>query len=657
MSEAIRPKVHLLTKQPTVGSFSPLSNAIISSFEKGELPASSCAWPSAAEIDEGIYIIVDTEEKPILSHVGSESFRNISTLLTRARRVFWVSGNIERAKTSRAHLAIATGLMRVARTEKSDLQAVMFTIKDHGSTKLSDIASAVQKAVNKAFWFFGDVETEVEYLLEDGRLLIPRLIPDARLNSVMTPSNTKATEMTAFHQSNRPLKLHIAKPGLLDSLVFVDDDYAAKEDLQPDEIELQVFAHGINFKDLFISLGQMKAGTRMAGECAGIVVRVGTAVPTSVKIGDRICAFNGTPFASNARVRYSNATHIPESMPFTIGASILITFATAYEGLVNLAHLEAGQSILIPSAAGGVGQAAIQIARHIGAQIFVTVSNEAKRHLLIEKYHIDPSHVFSSRSRHFRDGVMYLTQGQGVDVVLNSTSGEMLAEMWNCLAAFGTFVEIGKTDTSKKNRLDMGNFDKSTTFTSVDLSLLSKHKPTRTQQLLSKVLEMFVAGHISPAEPTTVMKLGEIEQAFRRIQTRSHCGKIVLDSGPSSSIRAVASKASQLMLHTNATYIITGGLGDLARQMARSMANRGAGHIVLISRRSLAAEEQSRLKNEFASLGCRLHILKTDIGTSEAVEECFRYCQSYLPPVKGIVQAAMVLKVTFLETSRSHALT
>ena len=266
----------------------------------------------------------------------------------------------------------------------------------------------------------------------------------------------------------------------------------------------------------------MKLLTRMAGECAGVVIAVGSEARSRFQIGDRVCAFDGTPYASRARVSHSDAHRIPPSMRLSTAASIPVIFGTAYHSLIDVACLEKGQTILIHAAAGGVGQAAIKIAQYIGATIFATVGSAAKRELLVEQYKIDEDHIFSSRARNFKRGILRLTNGRGLDVVLNSVSGEALQQTWSCMADFGVFVEIGKSDIYRKSQISMEPFDKNTTFASVDLSLLSKQRPAKIQKILASVMAMFEAEDLSPVQPVSIMPVSEIEDAFRLIQNRKH---------------------------------------------------------------------------------------------------------------------------------------
>ena len=606
------------------------------------------SWPSSEDIDEAVYLVIDMGKEPLLLNPVPQLFTQISDLFTQASHILWISGGQDRSDCINAENGLITGFARIARAENVTLKMITVDIQQDISIERAGPIQAICSIMYRFLQFSRESGSsmDLEYAYRHGQVFIPRLIPDYKINTLaMTTGNIKPTiDAALFHQRQRPLRLHVEKPGLLDSLVFITDE-DAKKPLKSDEVLIQVAACGVNFKDVFISLGQMKAGTRMAGECAGIVTAVGSDFNSSFKIGDHVCAFDATPFASQARVRGYNAHSIPDSMSFSEAASIPVNFGTAYYSLVDVARLQPGQTILIHAASGGVGQAAIKLAQYIGAQIFATVGSATKRQLLINQYQIKEEHIFSSRTRQFKKGILRLTQGKGVDVVLNSLSGEALHDSWSCVAAFGTFVEIGKSDIYKKSQLCMEVFDKNVTFSSVDLSIISERWPMKIQELLGRVMAMFKEGHLTHVKPIATMPMGKIEQAFRLIQARKHTGKVVLEAGDDTTVKVTAAEPQPLKLDCYGTYIVAGGLGDLGRHAARFLAARGAGHIVLLSRRKLRGHEEKKLISEIQSHGAELHLLRCDITNLEMVKDSIAFCRERLPSIRGIIQAAMVLQV------------
>jgi NADPH:quinone reductase-like Zn-dependent oxidoreductase len=476
--------------------------------------------------------------------------------------------------------------------------------------------------------------------------MIPRVQPDTKFNEWIDRAvGDDRLDTLPYHQSDRSLKLHVETPGLLSSLRFVEDDSLASP-LRADEIEIEAKAYGVNFKDVFIALGQMLPGVNMIGEVSGVVTAVGSAMRGRFRVGDRVAGVGAQPFTSRARVKGLMSCRLPESITFTVGASIPIIYMTAYHCIVEVARLRKGQTILIHAASGGVGQAAIQFAQHIGAEIFATVGSAAKRQLLIERYNIPEDHIFSTRSRTFKHGILRLTDDKGVDVVLNSLSGEWLNDSWECVARLGTFVEIGKTDIYKRNHLSMAPFDRSITFAAVDLVVLFETQIERMNDEFQTVMAMFESGILKPVAPVTSIPISNIEEAFRLIASRKHTGKVVVEAESDALVKAVIAKPEPLQLDPSGAYVVAGGLGDLGKRICRLLASHGAKHVVTLSRRDLSDDDRQAFEAEISQLGGVLHIVKCDIIDESSMTEAAIICQESLPPVKGVVHAGMVLRVS-----------
>jgi NADPH:quinone reductase-like Zn-dependent oxidoreductase len=261
---------------------------------------------------------------------------------------------------------------------------------------------------------------------------------------------------------------------------------------------------------------------------AGIVTAVGSNFQSLWKTGDRAIGLIVAPFGNQVRINGEGTVAIPDSITFADAASIPIVFYTAWYCLTQAARLQSGQSVLIHAASGGVGQAAIQVAKLIGAEIYATVGSVAKRKLIQDQYGLPDSHIFSSHSRHFKRGIMRSTRGKGVDVILNSLSGEFLMDSWDCVAPFGTFLEIGKTDIYGRSQLSMAPFEKQATFAAVDTSHMYRLRPEYVSKGLAEILAMVDKGLLKPVHPMTKYPISRIEDAFRLIAARKHVGKLVL---------------------------------------------------------------------------------------------------------------------------------
>lgn len=645
-SQAQYPHVNIIS-QVESESYRSLTQRLSEHLQEVGYQCSVSQWSSRSIDLDSIFIVLDDVTEPVLIAPAKQKFEQVVSLTTKAKNLLWVSCQESSTDIQSPVKGLVNGLARVVRRENEGMRFVTLDVQQSISD-LETIVSSLSDIMARSFEtpIQAIKSDEDEYTLSKDQILIPRIHADTTFDDwVKRTIYTQTMETGLFQQPCRPLKLEVETPGLLSSLRFVDDDVPSKL-MGPYDLELEAKAHGINFKDVFIAMGQMVPGVTMAGECAGIVRKVGSALSGTFNIGDRVCGIGAEPFSSHPRVNGNFSYQIPTSMSYAVGASIPVIFTTAYYCIMEVARLQPGQTILVHAASGGVGQAAIQLAQHVGAEVFCTVGSTAKRQLLIDNFNIPPSHIFSSRLRTFKQGILRLTDDNGVDCVLNSLSGESLHDSFAVLAPLGTFVEIGKTDIYRKNEISMVPFDRNVTFAAVDLTVLARLKPTEMRERLGKVLAMFEAGILKPVLPITSMQMTDIEDAFRLIQSRKHTGKVVVVCDEETQVKLTLARPSPLRLRPDAAYVIAGGLGDLGRRIARFLAAHGAGHVVTLSRRKLEEHDRLSFEKELRTLGAELHIIRCDITDKKSVEVAAAECLATLPPVKGLVHGGMVLRVS-----------
>jgi acyl transferase domain-containing protein/NADPH:quinone reductase-like Zn-dependent oxidoreductase/SAM-dependent methyltransferase len=469
------PSIEVICHSKSAG-YQHLISEMSTSLTAVGFPLSVESWSSKPVTPSSIYIVLDDVNHPLLVEPAEERYQQIVSLVTKAKHVLWVSCQESSSELRNPVKGLVTGLARVVRRENEGMRFVTLDVQQRINNP-GTLVSVLSEILTRSFPtpIQAPQSEEDEFSFGKDELLIPRISADGKFDDWVKRSvSTQGLDTGLFQQPQRPLKLEVETPGLLSSLRFVDDDLPSKE-MGPMDLELEAKAHGINFKDVFIAMGQMVPGVTMAGECSGIVRKVGSALTDKFTIGDRVCGIGAEPFSSHPRINGFFSYQIPDAMSYAVGASIPVIFTTAYYCIVEVARLQVGQTVLIHAASGGVGQAAIQLAQNIGAEIFCTVGNNAKRQLLIDNFNIPPSHIFSSRLRTFKQGVLRLTNNKGVDCVLNSLSGEWLHDSFAVLAPLGTFVEIGKTDIYRKNQINMATFDKNVTFAAVDLSKCLLH--------------------------------------------------------------------------------------------------------------------------------------------------------------------------------------
>ena len=390
-----------------------------------------------------IFTIDCDGETPLLPDINTEDWATLKRLILNVSDSMWVSrGATVNSEVPSANLM--TGLSRAMRAENPSLTFTMLDLDNNTPMDTDKSIDAIMKVYSSSVKAMKSPRPEWEYAIRDEKILIQRILLENGMNDLLsTFVASPKPELAPFVQPGRALALQVGTPGRLDTLRFVEDD-SYGEPLGEAEVEIQVKGVGLNFKDVMIAMGQLQE-LALGVDCSGVVSRVGNQV-SKFQPGDRVMTWRLGTFRNFARTPESMCVSIPEDMDFQTAASIPVIYSTSYYAIFDIAKLQRGESILIHGAAGGVGQAAIILAQHLGAEIFATVSSEAKKKLLLDVYGIPEDHIFNSRDDSFVNGVMRMTKERGVDVVLNSLAGEFLRKSWHCLAWFGRFIEMGQKD-------------------------------------------------------------------------------------------------------------------------------------------------------------------------------------------------------------------
>ncbi len=403
--------------------------------------------------------------------------------------------------------------------------------------------------------------------------------------------------------------------------------------LAPKQIRVQIRAAGLNFHDVVVALGAI-GDEGLGGEAAGVVLDVGVEV-TTVRPGDAVMGlFPNNAFAPTAITDEHTVVAIPPGWSFTQAASVPVAFLTAYIALVEIAGLSAGRRVLIHAGAGGVGQAAIQIARHLGAEVFST-AHPNKQHVLTG-LGVEAGHIASSRTLEFLDAFAAATGGQGVDIVLNSLAKEFVDASLQLLPRGGSFIEIGKTDI--RAAADIAAVHPGVAYQAYDLATVSAEALQRAWAALTP---MFDAGALTPL-PTTGYGLLNAPQAFRDMSQARHTGKIVL--------------LPPAVLNPEGTVLITGGTGMLAGLVAEHLiTHHGIGHLLLLSRRGPDAPGADELHQRLTGLGA--HVAITACDTSDPAELAAAVdTVTAEHPVTAVIHTAGVLDDAVITELTGHQL-
>ena len=485
---------------------------------------------SEMDLRDSFCIFLDELERPMLVNLPSETYKAIQNLCT-AAGVLWVVQGAQGDSPVDPDSSMVIGLTRSVRSENPAVRLVTLDLDAKAKlppSRTSEVIATVCRAVftQEGSALRQSVAQESEFLERGGVLQIPRIVQDFEMDQRIQAltHNLVLAEETAF-EPNRAVSLRIGSVGLLDSFYF-DHDSHLEGLLGSDEVEIQIKAAGLNFRDVMTALGELPERD-LGFDCAGIVTAVGSEA-VDLAIGDRVCALSPGAFGTIMRCKAACAVKISESTDFETAAAQPVVCTTAYHSLVNKAGLCKGETVLIHAGAGGLGQAAIMISQSIGAEIFATVGNTQKKELLVTRYGIPADHIFFSRDASFENRITSMTGGRGVDVALSSTSGDIRQATWRCLAHFGRFIDVGKADILANNRLDMEPFHHNRTYAAVDVRAITLERPLLMGQLLTKCVELHAQGIFKRMEPVTIFSFSQIETAFRKMQGGDNTGKMVL---------------------------------------------------------------------------------------------------------------------------------
>lgn len=593
-----------------------------------------------------ICVFLGDIDRPFLKDPTSEEFIAMRDMSVNSKGLLWLTTGATSGVANIDH-TLSQGFLRTLRTEYAGKRAIALDLDTQQGTWSQKSIAGIESVFKASFDYSKQID-DFEFALRDGAVNVPRFYKDYERNTMFVPASAKRSkaELQPFHQPGRRLKLSVGSPGLLDSLAFVDTDDADLP-LKADEVEIRPAAFGGNFRDVMSAMGQLSTDV-LGFECAGTIARVGSdAAKTGLKTGDRVAALMNGDYSNAVRTKGTNAVKIPDNLSFGDAAAVPHSYATAWICLNDLAHLAKGESVLIHAASGGLGQAAIAIAQHVGANVFATASTSEKRDFLNKTYGIRADQIYNSRDKSFFSGVLRTTGGKGVDVVLNSLSGTLLQESFNCVARFGRFIELGTKDFESGKSLQMEAFTRNVSFSSFDILQYIEHRGPQVQQALTKAIGLLKDETISKIRPVITRPLAEIEKTLRTLQSGKHVGKQVLTVSDSELVK-VAPHDVSVKLQADASYLVVGGLGGIGRTVCEWLIARGARNIIVMSRSATAGKIKS-FADEAADLGCRVYAQACDIADKESVDAAFEICSKVMPPIRGVIQGAMVLQDSLVE--------
>ncbi|WP_247667463.1 type I polyketide synthase [Micromonospora sp. C81] len=461
--------------------------------------------------------------------------------------------------------AAVWGLVRTAQTENPD-RFVLVDLDGHDDD--TSLAAALATG-------------EPQIAARNGALFAPRLARAATGPALIPPAGV-------------PWRLDVPVKGTLDNLALVPCP-EVDEPLGPGQVRIAVRATGLNFRDVLIALDMYPDVAQLGSEGAGVVTAIGPGVD-GVRVGDAVMGMFYGAFGPVTVTDHRLITPIPAGWTFEQAAAVPIVFLTAYYALVDLTGLRAGESLLVHAATGGVGMAAVQLAHHLGATVYGTAS-PAKWDTL-RGLGVAGDRIASSRTTGFEERFRAATGDHGVDVVLNSLTGEHVDASLRLLAAGGRFAEMGKNDVRDPAAITAAYGISYQAFDTIEAG------PDRIQQMLRALVDLFEAGALRPL-PVTTWDVRSAGAAFRHVSQAAHVGKVVLTVPPA--------------LDPDGVVLLTGGTGAIGAAVARHLVTtHGARHLVLAGRRGPDAPGAADLADELRGLGASVTVAACDVADRSA---------------------------------------
>jgi acyl transferase domain-containing protein/NADPH:quinone reductase-like Zn-dependent oxidoreductase/thioesterase domain-containing protein/NAD(P)-dependent dehydrogenase (short-subunit alcohol dehydrogenase family)/acyl carrier protein len=525
-------------------------------------------------------------------------------------------------------------VLGIGRTILTEFPAWSCRLVDLGSADTENAAKFLLREIAS-----DDGETEVAWR---GATRVASRI--GRTSLELHPPRTPLTRNSGY-------RMEIPASGVMDDLALVDHP---RRKPGAHEVEVEICAAALNFRDVMKMLGIYPMNSdldlMLGDECSGHIVAIGSKVK-SFKIGDEVIASGSGCFASHVTVPEEYVVYKPARISFAEAATIPVAFMTAWYALHHLGKIERGERILIHAAAGGVGLAAIQIAKLAGAEIFATAGSDEKRNYLRK---LGIRHVMDSRSTTFATEVRKITKGAGVDLVLNSLAGDAIAKGLSVLAPGGRFLEIGKRDIYANTAIGLRPFRNNLSMFVIDMGQVMREQPATVNSLLVAITKRVRTGELRPL-PYHPLPVSQAANAFRRMAEAKQIGKLVLTMhGEKITPKRVLPK-KKLVFAAKASYLITGGLGGFGLAVAKWLVESGARNLVLTGRSGARKPEVKRAVQQLRRLGARVIVVKADVTDEKQVARIFTLTHK-LGTLRGIFHAAMTLDDGMLSHLTAHRL-
>jgi acyl transferase domain-containing protein/acyl carrier protein len=489
---------------------------------------------------------------------------------------------------------------------------------------------------------------ERELLVRRDKILAPRL--NRRRANDVTLRTRPAGRLSARHG------FELRKNGAsgIDGLYWQEHVPLAPA---PGEARVRVHAAGLNFRDVMVAIGLLPKGAEnfdaaaaFGLEFCGVVESVGADVD-SLAVGDRVFGMARGSLSQTVTIRANQLHVVPGHLGDCEAAGIPSVFLTAHYALNVLGRLRSGEAMLVHAGAGGLGLAAISLAKRLGAEVFATAGSPEKRAYL-ERLGVRA--VFDSRSLSFAEEILQATGGRGVDLVLNAQPGPFIEKGLACIAPYGRFIELGKRDIYDDRSFGLKALRRNISLHVVDVAALVEERPDQAHDMLRETLALFATGDLDPL-PVTVFSAEQVSTAFRTLAEARHIGKVAVDlRNPALDIHV---SRDEFPVQAGGTYLVTGGLSGLGFEIGRQLAQAGAGRVCLASRSGTASADVWDSIARLRQGGADVVALVLDVTDEYAVDNVVAGLVAGPMPLKGIIHAAVAYDDALLANITADMLT
>ncbi|KAL8900473.1 MAG: hypothetical protein Q9207_005688, partial [Kuettlingeria erythrocarpa] len=576
------------------------------------------------------YIFLDEVFDPLLAKIDERGFQSLKGIVAKAKAIMWVSrGGTDRCEMP--HMALHSGLLRVLRCEDFNGRFITMDVdpnRDASKIQTEAIADVFRTAIVED----QDDDVDSEYMERNGILHISRAKHAPEANRLMNYEYVEEPpSLQPFFQSGSTLRhdLNVHEAG---EIVF------ASEPADTPSLPNSAIRTGwIEVKPQAFSLSchQLQRSVITAFGCSGYIKKLGADFKGAFKTGDRVCALVEGPIGNSISVPVSSLVSLPDNMSFETAASIPLTFVTASYSILDVAHLSKGQRILIDGAASDIGQAALQISRSVGAQVFLIVETAEEADSLVKEWSIARDRIVVVDKHGSPLQWCPALSEEPVDVLMQCSHSALDPLMWQLVAPFGCVINlIGPgVEHEQSEALPISS---NQTIYNVDIPAVARHKPHAFSRALQETMKMFQSGKLKPIVPLHIAAVGRLQDhLYRRERGEKVASTIIIKPTSEDQVLVRPSKQSAVFA-ADASYLIVGGFGGIGQSICQWMAARGAKNLILLSRN---AEKSQRTADAFLqhlhSLGCRVMVESCDISDLESLKAALAKAAQILPPVRG----------------------